>query len=352
MEFGVFSNGQRLHEPERSYELDLDELVTADALGFEEAWISEHTGHHWLPFAVPAPELLICKAAALTRRIRMGAAVRRIALYPPQMMAIEAALTDHLTGGRYNFGFGIGPPVTNYSHWGIDIAHAGAMTAEAIDLIERCWRGREPFDFRGEFFSGSGIDIYPRPLQRRIPVAVASGNEQMLALAADRDWRVLTTWSHRADAVRRIGEAFDAACRARHGATRRRALTACRAVYVAPTDRQAHDDVAANFAELIEFNRKHLEPGAAQYATGPKPPPMTFESMLASGNVIVGSPGTVVDAVRALYREVGGFGTFLLVAGRDFATPPQVEAMLRLFAREVRPALEQLDSGLDGAVAA
>ena len=110
--------------------------------------------------------------------------------------------------------------------------------------------------------------------------------------------------------------------------------------------------MARNFAELIEFNRKHLEPGSAQYATGAKPPPMTFESMVASGNVIVGSPGTIVDAVRALYREVGGFGTFLLVVGRDFASPDQVDAMLRLFAREVRPALEQLDSGLDGAVAA
>ena len=91
--FGLFSNGLRLDGVDQSFDLDLREVVTADRAGFHEAWFSEHTGvsgsmdgSHSV--ALPAVELLICKAAALTERIRMGPAVRRIALYPPQLVAI------------------------------------------------------------------------------------------------------------------------------------------------------------------------------------------------------------------------------------------------------------------------
>ena len=77
--------------------------MLADQLGFRDAFISEHHGE--VPFidkvdTIPAPELMICKAAALTRRIRMGAAVKLIHLHHPLDTAIQAAVVDHLLGGR------------------------------------------------------------------------------------------------------------------------------------------------------------------------------------------------------------------------------------------------------------
>ena len=70
---------------------------------------------------------------------------------------------------------------------------------------------------------------------------------------------------------------------------------------------------------------------------------MTFENMLEAGNIIVGSPSTVTDAIRKLYRDVGGFGTLLIVGGRDYATPDQIDEMFGRFAREVIPQLQDLD---------
>jgi alkanesulfonate monooxygenase SsuD/methylene tetrahydromethanopterin reductase-like flavin-dependent oxidoreductase (luciferase family) len=71
MEFGLFCNNRR---PERTlgdaWEEDIFEVVTADQLGFHEAWMSEHQA--------PA-ELIITKAAALTKQIRLGSAVRPVA---------------------------------------------------------------------------------------------------------------------------------------------------------------------------------------------------------------------------------------------------------------------------------
>ena len=45
MQFGLFSNGHRHgRSASRAYEEDLFEIVTADRLGFHEAWLSEHIG--------------------------------------------------------------------------------------------------------------------------------------------------------------------------------------------------------------------------------------------------------------------------------------------------------------------
>src|ERR1700722_18729068 len=104
MEFGIFSNGFRPHTTaSQTYEEDLAEIVLADQLGFRDAYISEHHGEPVYIGKVdtlPVPELLMCKAAALTKRIRMGAAVKLIHLAHPVDTAIQAAVTDHVVGGH------------------------------------------------------------------------------------------------------------------------------------------------------------------------------------------------------------------------------------------------------------
>src|SRR5262249_7202270 len=87
MEFGIFSNGFRPHTTAaQTYEEDLAEIIHADKLGFRYAYISEHHGEPVYIDKVdtlPVPELLMCKAAALTKQIRMGAAVKLIHLAHP-----------------------------------------------------------------------------------------------------------------------------------------------------------------------------------------------------------------------------------------------------------------------------
>ena len=111
MEFGIFSNGFRPHtSAAQTYDEDLYEIVLADQLGFRDAYISEHHGEPVYIDKVdtlPVPELLMCKAAGLTKQIRMGAAVKLIHLAHPVDTAIQAAVTDHVIGaGRFIFGFG------------------------------------------------------------------------------------------------------------------------------------------------------------------------------------------------------------------------------------------------------
>src|SRR5262249_61681007 len=103
--------------------------------------------------ALPIPEVLTCKAAGLTTRIRMGAAVKLIHLAHPVDTAIQAAVTDHVVGGgRYIFGFGSGFPNPLFAgERGLSHEDRHARLRESLDLILKCWTATEPFDSDGQY---------------------------------------------------------------------------------------------------------------------------------------------------------------------------------------------------------
>ena len=143
MDFGLFSNGFRPHTTAaQTYEEDLYEIVLADELGFRDVWISEHHGEPVYIDKVdtlPSPELLMAKAAGQTKRIRMGPAVKLIHLYHPVDTAQLCAVTDHLLGGRYMFGFGSGFPQKLFSEErGLSYDDRYPRMLEALDLQELC----------------------------------------------------------------------------------------------------------------------------------------------------------------------------------------------------------------------
>ena len=67
MKFGFFM--MPVHHPEkglaRTIKEDMETIVLADRLGFDEAWIGEHFTVPWEN--LPAPDLFIAKAFALTK---------------------------------------------------------------------------------------------------------------------------------------------------------------------------------------------------------------------------------------------------------------------------------------------
>jgi len=131
VEFGIFSNGHRPNRPQsEAWDEDLYEIALGDKLGFQEAWISEHA---------VAGELILCKAAAMTKRIKLGPGVRSLPLYHPVHVASEANACDQLTDGRYLLGCGTGFFPIRMKERGIDPALGHEMAKESIDLITQCW---------------------------------------------------------------------------------------------------------------------------------------------------------------------------------------------------------------------
>ncbi|WP_066799701.1 LLM class flavin-dependent oxidoreductase [Sphingomonas soli] len=346
MRFGLFCNQQRARQDVgASWREDIDEIVLGDRLGFEQAWISEHTGSPWLPDALPSPDHMICALAMLTKQIRLGPAIRRLALYHPLQVAIEAAVCDQLTGGRYMFGFGRGGPVSGWGQRGTAWEETHDMMVEGIDLIMRCFDEADPFDFEGRFYRGRDISVYPKPVQRPgPPIAVATGNPTLLALAAKRKFDVMTSQFATPQEIRKLADAF--ASVGPDGGTREQ-VTAVRGVYIGETDAKAVAEVKSDWETHLAFNRKHFPVNFKNWVGEGSIADARFDNLHRDGLMFVGSAETVEERIREFHHASGGFGTLLLVTGRDWGSFDQRAASMRRFAEQVAPKLADIGAVAD-----
>ncbi|MGZ9129856.1 MAG: LLM class flavin-dependent oxidoreductase [Candidatus Binatia bacterium] len=104
MHIGLFSNGERGNQVARiSYEEDLHEVIVADEHGIPEAWISEHgtfVGYQ-SPDQLPCADPFICKAAALTKQIRMGPGIRPLPYFHPLQVATDLTMEYMIDRGAF-----------------------------------------------------------------------------------------------------------------------------------------------------------------------------------------------------------------------------------------------------------
>jgi alkanesulfonate monooxygenase SsuD/methylene tetrahydromethanopterin reductase-like flavin-dependent oxidoreductase (luciferase family) len=342
MEFGLFSNGERGNAiAQTTYEEDMQEIIHADALGMDEAWISEHgTFLSWeKPDTLPSADLFNCKAAALTNKIRMGPGIRPLPFFHPVQVATDVAVCDHLTGGRYLAGFGLGIGTGNGQRGELP-GDRRVMMNEAIDLILKCWTSPEPFDWDGEIWQGKNWHILPQPLTTPRPeVGIAcSRSEGTLEMAAQRGFLPLLSWTPSTEQVKQMLGMYMGAASPDAPPSRDSARIA-RVVYVADSDEQAHRDLAdAPLGSPVTSGRlDHFMPD------GGSRDDLTMAHLMRKAGFFVGSPDWVYEGLKNFYDEVGGFGTLLIVAGRNWGTTEQRKRSWTLFMEEVAPRLAKLD---------
>lgn len=354
MKFGIFSNQQRhAADVSLSWEEDLAEIRLADQLGFEEAWISEHSGLPYLKDGLACPDHMICRAAGETEQIKFGPAVRRLALYNPVQVATEMATVDHLTGGRYLWAFGHGGPISGYEQRNIRFEDTHEMMVECLDVVLRAIAETEPFDFAGKYYTGQSINVWPKPLQvPHPPIWLASNTPHLIEMAARRGFNFFLSQYARVSTMRRLIDVYSAERVANGLSEGREHVTALRAVFVGDSDAQAMADVAPGWREHLEFNKQYFAPVLDDWVpAGGTTVDVTFEHLVHEGLVFVGSAATVADRIRDFHDEAGGFGTMLLVYGKNWGTWEQREHSTQLFAEEVMPKLaDVLPDGANRAV--
>lgn len=351
MRFGIFSNGFRPHSSVAdSYDEDIREIVLADQLGFEDAYISEHHGER--PYigrvdTIPAPDMLMCKAAGLTSRIRMGSAVKLIHLHHPVDVAIQAAIADHLLGqGRYIFGFGTGFANPLFcEERGLSFEDRHARLAESLEAVLRCWHSDEPFDLEGRFWRGRGIIASPKPSDpANMPMATATDSESMVRLAAERGYTLLSAFLESPTRVRTKADTY---CRIAQEAGRndpRANITVSRLVYIADSREQAIEDLraAVTFEVGVQAERGFLKMLKANFNLEVPNDERAIDMLVEHGMYVVGTAQEVRRRLESFYEECGGFGTLLIVAGKAWATRDKREASMRAFMTEVAPHLRHL----------
>jgi alkanesulfonate monooxygenase SsuD/methylene tetrahydromethanopterin reductase-like flavin-dependent oxidoreductase (luciferase family) len=159
----------------------------ADAIAqIEHAWLFDHL----MPIGGdpdgPIFEgwSLLAAMAAQTRRMRLGLLVTSNRFRPPAMLAKIAATVDVVSGGRLDFGIGVGSRPSHplarreYDGYGLpfhDAVYATGNFAEACTVIKRLWTEDEPFDFHGEYLQLTGAFCNPKPVQRPHPPIMIGG---------------------------------------------------------------------------------------------------------------------------------------------------------------------------------
>jgi len=351
MEFGIFSNGFRPHtSAAETYQEDLSEIVLADQLGFRDCYISEHHGEPVYIDTIdtlPVPELLMCKAAGLTKQIRMGAAVKLLHLTHPVDTAIQAAVTDHVVGdGRFIFGFGSGFPNPLFSsERGLPHDDRHGRLREALELILKCWSAPEPFDWDGTYWRGKNIVATPRPLHLpHMPMATATDTDAMIELAGNRGYTLLSAQLEPSTSLRRKADHYARAAKAAGRGRPLQNITAARYVYIADSRREAMDDLRPFITYELGFQMKRglIRIITKNYDLKLQGDAVSFDQLEEAGVYCIGDPDSVARQLREFYDASGGFGTLLIVAGKDWATREKRRRSMQRFMQEVAPKLRDL----------
>jgi alkanesulfonate monooxygenase SsuD/methylene tetrahydromethanopterin reductase-like flavin-dependent oxidoreductase (luciferase family) len=159
----------------------------ADAIPeIEHAWLFDHLVPIGGDRNGPIFEgwTLLSALAAQTERLRLGLLVTSNRIRPPAMLAKIAATVDVVSGGRLDFGIGVGSRPNapgarrEYTAYGLpylDFADAVGSLAEACTVIRRLWTEDEPFDFDGTYVQVTGAFCNPKPVQRPTPPIIIGG---------------------------------------------------------------------------------------------------------------------------------------------------------------------------------
>lgn len=360
MDFGIFSNGFRPHTTAaQTYEEDIREIVLADQLGFRDAYISEHHGEP--PYinrvdTIPMPELLMAKAAGLTKQIRMGAAVRLVHLHHPLDVAVQASITEHLLGkGRFIFGFGSGFPSPLFcEERGLSFDDRHARLEESLEFILKCWGSDEIFDWDGEHWHGKGVVALPKPLSgANLPMATATDTESVIKMSAERGYTLLSAFLESAERLKPKADMYERYAKAAGRTGARRNITASRIVYVADSHEEAIEDLrpAVTHEIGVQAERGFLKMLKHVFNLDVPNDEGAIDVLADAGMYLLGDPDSVAARISEFYEDTGGFGTFLIVTGKDWATREKRARSMTRFMEEVAPQLRHLDPA-DSSIAA
>jgi alkanesulfonate monooxygenase SsuD/methylene tetrahydromethanopterin reductase-like flavin-dependent oxidoreductase (luciferase family) len=358
MKYGLFMMPS--HPPERNiydaHQWDLDYLVLADELGYDEAWIGEHFTSPWEP--IPAPDIMIAQALMKTKNIKLGTGAHLLPFHHPAELAHRVAYLDHLGQGRFMFGIGASGLPTDWALFDVD-GMAGQhreMTRESLDIILKIWEDKGPFQYKGKYWNIEITDtmfdtlkFFLTPYQKPHPpigVASLSYKSPTLMIAGERGF-IPMSLALNTEFCRSHWEAIEEGAQ-RSGRTPSRAeWRLVRDVYIADTDEEARDQALNGMLGRVwgdyllrlfrEFDLMSV------FKHDPEVPDDAVDlEYLADHMWLVGSPETVTNKLRTLYNDVGGFGGLLVLIYDHWQNQKGWEKSTRLLAEEVMPKLADL----------
>jgi alkanesulfonate monooxygenase SsuD/methylene tetrahydromethanopterin reductase-like flavin-dependent oxidoreductase (luciferase family) len=193
MRFGLFGGpaAEVGREPvSETYEEYVEYVVTAEQLGFESVFLTEH--HFTGLGQASSPLTLLAHIAGRTTTMRLGTGVTVLPWYNPLMVAEQAATVDVLSGGRLDFGVGRGFRASEFEGFGLSMEDAKERYDEAMEVILKAWGSTDRWSHHGKYWHFDNVLVEPEPIQAPMPpMWVGAGSEPSLTQAATDGYKVL-----------------------------------------------------------------------------------------------------------------------------------------------------------------
>ncbi len=306
----------------------LEEIELADRLGLDVFGVGEH---HRRDYSVSAPTVALAAAAARTEQIRLTSAVTVLSSADPVTVLEEFSTLDLLSGGRAEIMAGRGSFTESFPLFGYELEDYDELFAEKLELL-LALRDSESVNWSGRHRAAlQDATVYPRPLQRPLPVWIAVGGTPasvaragmlglplMIAIIGGAPARFAPLVELYREAARRAGR--DCA---------RLALGINSHMYIADDAKRAADEFFGPYSQMM--NRIGRERGwppmsRAQFDAGCEP----------DGHLFVGAPEQVATKILA-HHELFDHDRFLGHISVGVLPHERALRATELFATEVAP---------------
>src|SRR5688572_6190536 len=169
----------------------------AEARGFESIWVAEHVVmfddyESQYPYAdngrfpgggdtgLLEPLTALTYLAAVTDRVRLGTGICLVPQRNPVYTAKQVVDLDNLSGGRVDFGIGVGWLREEFDVLNLPFDDRGARTDEYLQVMRSLWTD-EVSSFKGDHYDLPECRMYPKPVQTPHP-PIHVGGESNAAL--------------------------------------------------------------------------------------------------------------------------------------------------------------------------
>jgi alkanesulfonate monooxygenase SsuD/methylene tetrahydromethanopterin reductase-like flavin-dependent oxidoreductase (luciferase family) len=169
-------------DPAALYEGIVSQIARAEALGWDDVWLSEH--HFIADGYTPSMLPLACAIAARTKRMQIGTSVLLLPLHDPLRVAEDAATVDVMSGGRFQLGVAGGYRKGEFTGFGIPARERGARMNEALPILRRLFAGERVTTADARFYRYADVELRPLPLQKSMTLWVGGFSEPAVRRAA------------------------------------------------------------------------------------------------------------------------------------------------------------------------
>jgi probable F420-dependent oxidoreductase len=189
MKIGVFAT---FMSPQCTPQFIADFGRRAESAGLDSIWMGEHVvlfDRTEFPYPgsrdgkLPVPEgagMLDTVAtfgflASVTKTIRFGTGIALISQRNPLYTAKEFTTLDWLSGGRIDFGIGVGWCKEEVLASGYSWEDRGARSDEFLEMVTRLWT-QPVANFQGKHFQLADCRLDPKPVQKPHPPILVGGH--------------------------------------------------------------------------------------------------------------------------------------------------------------------------------